>query len=411
MGSGQTPPQRIEVPVQDGVVAIPARGAQLPNRRRREVPNRQRIVSGRRLADRHQDQVLLQPRADARIGRRLDLLRPIPLVHAVIVIEPADAGMGETDVILASRQVAASVRRVPVPVRQLPAVLDVVQQDRQLLRGQVGAQPLADQIAPYLAGTGGQAGVREEIRPIFDADDRRRPGAIPVHVRLVDPSAGQTEPVGKMTAALRPQFGRTPAWQARVRLPLQDHVLDAQRPAQLPLAGRVAIFVDHEVIRANGRQLIAEIEHAEAGGDHRLLDRLEVPYDVRALLLTIGWIDLLQHPDAGVRTDHHVQIAERRCLHEKLEMSRVKQIETSAHHHLLVVHLLVVHLLVVRHHLHPRVAAPKARSNSSLDAYRHPNARSQIAAFSMHRYRNTRPCHGASARYMVWNIRTLRSSG
>ena len=183
------------------------------------------------------------------------------------------------------------------------------QQNR--MRDSLAGSPAGSRAPPQLQGgaprAGGHPAALVELHARLDrqGDDRTR--AQPGDERLIVPAAGQVDAVGHRVerAGLRHRARRC----VLARIALEDDVGHAQRLAQRPLVGRVAVLVDDEVVRADIGQVVGEVQVARAARDERPVHAPDGLHHVQPLLLGVHRPAPAQLAQRAIRADGHDQVA------------------------------------------------------------------------------------------------------
>ena len=179
--------QAVEITGDDRVVAGPAALPEHPHPRRIKALPPQRSVPGGPRRDGNEVEHSFQPGHDLGIAGGLDPTRERPAVDRGVVVETADAGEDDADHVLRSRRLDQR------------AVLGRVELANQHIGITVGQS-----IAPQRARGGASAG--RHAAPVHEPDgglqghDHHRSGWLGIerrHEWLIDPPAGEGEPIGE----------------------------------------------------------------------------------------------------------------------------------------------------------------------------------------------------------------------
>ena len=83
-------------------------------------------------------------------------------------------------------------------------------------------------------------------------------------LRLVNPRAGNVQPVRKLAACAAAQCGCRAGGQTGFGHSFQHNILDAKLAAEVGFGWRVSVFVHHVAVGVEAAQLILEIEYPTA---------------------------------------------------------------------------------------------------------------------------------------------------
>ena len=112
----------------------------------------------------------------------------------------------------------------------------------------------------------------------------------------------------------------------------QDNVLDPAQRAELALRWLVAVLVDDVVVGQDQPHLRLGVHPPRSRRDDAAMDAADGTDHVAAFVLVLERVSrALEQRHVPVRADHHVQLADRRRVHEEADVARMEPVEAAGH--------------------------------------------------------------------------------
>ena len=154
--------------------------------------------------------------------------------------------------------------------------------------------------------------------------------SITTHVRLINPCTSQIKTSWQGAGSILDISTRT-GCQSLGRSTLQHYILDTMLLAELSLGVAASIFIHYKHIGMQELHRRHKVHDARTGIDECIFHVSDRLYHEQAFLLRIEGFMMLILQDSGIGTYADIQLTILRSLTEKLHMSAVKKVITSAY--------------------------------------------------------------------------------
>lgn len=305
----------IQIPADDGRPAAVCGSGQCLHLRLGDVLAFHHAAAGPPRLHGNHHQMTLQPREDGLILAGLYLLRP----EAVVVVVAAQPRHTDANGIL---------RPADNPVAPLRIVLEAEHQLRQRLGVHVG-EAVGPYLANHVARAGGEAATLANLEGGLQTDGQRPAGGVLRNIGLVNPRPRQVQSRRDLALGLL-EVGAAAGGEALVRVSVQFYVLNAPLLAAATLLLAAAVAVHHKHVGLHDVQRGHEVHHPAPRVDIRILHIADALHHEQALLFAVDGLAVLVAQVRLVAPDTYVQVAILRRLPEKLHMTAMQQVVTTA---------------------------------------------------------------------------------